>query len=595
MSAHTHYGSQSNDIEKLPSSQLAPTSSDMEKFQAQSLTEFNIEGESYNGQVIEENEKDFIAVQEGYRLHKNLKARHVSMIAIGGALGTGLLIGSGSALSSSGPASLFIGYTFIGLVVYMVMCCLGELATYIPLAEGFAGYASRYCDDALGFAVGYCYLFKYFIITPNQITAGALVIQYWISREKVNPGVWIVCFMVLITLINVVGVKFFGEFEFWLSCLKVLIVLGLIILLFILMLGGGPTHDRTGFRYWQDPGAFKPYSGISNISTAKFVAFINVLVTAVFAYSGTELVGITVAEAENPRRNVPKAIRLTFYRILVFYICSVLLLGMCVPYNDPLLISATKAKTSANASPFVVAIKNAHIHGLDHLINACILIFIISAANSDLYIGSRTLYGLAANGKAPRFFAKTNRWGVPYNALICCLCFCCLAFMSVAQSSADIFNYFVNVVSIFGLLTWISILITHIYFNKALDAQGVDKSTLSYRAPFQPYGTWIALVICIIVAFIKNFTVFINGFKYKTFITGYIGLPVYVIAYFGYKFIKGSKIKDPTEVDLYSLKHFVDQEEEEGKIKDQERREYWANGGHKDASWYYEKCLGWLF
>ncbi len=539
-------------------------------------------------------ESQILAIQEGYRLKKHLKARHVSMIAIGGALGTGLLIGSGSALSASGPAPLFIGYSFIGFLVYIVMCCLGELATYIPLPDGFSGYASRYCDPALGFAVGYCYLFKYLIVTPNQITAGAMVLQYWISRDRVNPGVWITIFIIIIVLINIFGVKIFGEFEFWLSSLKVIIVVALIILLFIIMLGGGPTHDRLGFRFWNEPGAFKPFAGIANESKGKFVSFVNVIVVSVFAFSGTELVGITVAEAENPRRNVPKAIKLTFYRIVLFYICSVLLLGMCVPYNDPLLISASKAKTSANASPFVVAIKNAKIGGLDHVINACILIFIFSAANSDLYIGSRTLYGLACNGKAPKIFAKTNKYGIPFYALGLCTAFCGLAYMSVSSSSQEVFGHFVNVVSIFGLLTWISILITYIGFTRALKAQGVSKSTLAYTAPMQSWAPYLALALCIIVAFIKNFTAFLNGFHYKSFITGYIGLPVYAIAYIGYKIIKKSKIHRPEDVDLYSLKHFVDEEEEQGKIEDAERKER-LKYGKKDATWFYEKFVGWLF
>ncbi|CDR43979.1 CYFA0S13e01112g1_1 [Cyberlindnera fabianii] len=549
--------------------------------------------EQYN--IQDAPETDLLAVQEGYRLKKNLKARHISMIAIGGALGTGLLIGSGSALSSAGPASLFIGYSFIGFLVYIVMCCLGELATFIPLPDGFAGYANRYADPAIGFAVGYCYLFKYLIVTPNQITAGALVMQYWVSRDTVNPGVWITIFLIVIVLINIFGVKIFGEFEFWLSCVKVLIVLGLILLLFILMLGGGPTHDRLGFRYWKDPGAFKPYHGIANVSKGKFVSFVNVLVTAVFAYSGTELVGITIAEAENPRRNVPKAIRLTFYRICIFYILSVFLLGLCVPYNDPLLISATKASTSANASPFVVAIKNAQIDGLDHVINACILVFIFSAANSDLYIGSRTLYGLACNGNAPSIFAKTSKYGIPYYALTVCAAFCCLAYMSVSSSSATVFGYFVNVVSIFGLLTWISILITHICFKRALKAQGVDRSSLAYSAPLQPWGTWLSLCLCILVAIIKNFTVFINGFNYKTFITGYIGIPVYIICYVGYKVVHKTKMRNPYEVDLVTLKAPIDLEEEEGKIKDQERRERLAASNKKDGEWFYEKFVSWLF
>jgi amino acid transporter len=394
--------------------------------------------------------------------------------------------------------------------------------------------------------------------------------------------------------VNIFGVKIFGEFEFWLSCLKVIIVLGLIILLFVIMLGGGPTHDRLGFRYWKDPGAFKAYSGIANESKGKFVAFVNVLVTAVFAYSGTELVGITVAEAENPRRNVPRAIKLTFYRILVFYICSVFLLGLCVPYNDPLLISATKASTSANASPFVVAIKNAQIGKLDHVINAAILIFIFSAANSDLYIASRTLYGLAVNGNAPRLFAKTNKYGIPHFALALSTAFCGLAYMSVSSNSSTVFGYFVNCVSIFGLLTWISIIITYIYFIRALEAQNVPRKSLTYYAPFHPYGPYIALFMCILVAFIKNFTVFINGFNYKTFITGYIGIPVYVISYFGYKIMYKSKIRKPEEVDLISLKHFVDDEEERGRIAAIEKKER-VKAGHKDGEWFYEKFIGWLF
>ncbi|CCH41145.1 Dicarboxylic amino acid permease [Wickerhamomyces ciferrii] len=538
--------------------------------------------------------KDEVGIKEGNRLKKHLQARHISMIAIGGAIGTGLLIGSGSALSSSGPAPLFIGYTFVGLIVYQVMCCLGEIATYIPSPSGFNGYAERYVDPALGFAVGWCYLIKYLIGTPNQITAGALVIQYWIKRDTVNPGVWITIITILILLVNIFGVKIFGEFEFWLSSIKIFILLGLLILMFIIMLGGGPTHDRLGFRYWNEPGAFKTFKGIGGEDKAKFVSFVNVLVTAVFAYSGTELIGVTVAEASNPRKSVPKAIRLTFYRIVVFYIIGVILLGMCVPYNDPLLIDASKASTSANASPFVVAIKNASIGKLDHVINACLLIFIFSAANSDLYIASRTLYGLACNGNAPKIFAKTSKYGIPFYSLGICTIFCFLGFMSISESSQQVFGYLVNVSSVFGLLTWMSILITHIGFSKALKAQGISKSSLAYSAPFHPYGTYIALFWCIVVMFIKNFTAFINGFNYKSFITGYIGIPVYLIAYLGYKFMKRTKIHRPEQVDLYTLKNIIDEEEEAGKIEEAERQER-LKSGKKDKDWFYDKFVAWLF
>ena len=531
---------------------------------------------------------------EGTRLKKDLKARHTSMIALGGSLGTGLLIGTGTSLVTAGPASMVISYGFVGILVFFVMSCLGEMASYIPL-DGFTSYATRYCDPALGFAVGYSYLFKYFILPPNQLTAAALVMQYWVDRDTVNPGVWITIFLILIIIINSFGVKLFGEFEFWLSSFKVLVMLGLIILMFVIMLGGGPNHDRLGFRYWKTPGAFKEYSETINGDKGRFVSFCACFVYALFCYLGIELTGIVAAEAENPRKNIPKAVKLTMYRLIIFYLISIFLLGMCVASNDPRLISAKSKSTSAAASPFVVAIINSGINVLPHIFNACVLMFVFSACNSDLYVASRSLYSLAIDNKAPRILAKTNRWGIPYNAMGVSVLFCLLAYMSVSAGSAKIFNYFVNVVSIFGVLSWICILITYICFDRAVRAQGVDKSTFAYVAPFQPYGAWFALFFCCLLALIKNFTVFLgHEFDYKTFITGYIGLPVFFISFFGYKFYYKTKFVKPEEADLYTFKAAVDQEEEDGKIKDAETAERIKVNG-KNWEWFYEKYLGKVF
>ncbi|KAH3668179.1 hypothetical protein OGAPHI_001933 [Ogataea philodendri] len=534
-----------------------------------------------------------IALEDGHKLKKDLKPRHITMIAIGGALGTGLLIGTSSALAGAGPGGVLISYSLVGLVVYFVMCALGEMASFIPLPEGFAGYAKRYCDEALGFAVGISYLCKYLIVTPNQMVAGSLVMQYWVSPERVNPGVWIAILLVVVVIINYFGVKFFGEFEFWLSSLKILTVLGLIILLLCIMLGGSPTHDRIGFRFWHHPGAFAAHAHIENQATAKFAGFWSVMVTAVFAYLGTELVGITFGEARNPRYTIKKAIRLTFYRILVFYVCSVFLLGCCVAYNDPKLLAAKKASTSATASPFVVAINNADIRGLPHLINACVLIFIFSATNSDLYIATRNVYALAANGMFPRFFSRTNKNGVPIYALMFASAFCLLAFMVCSSSSSKVFNYFVNVVSIFGLLTWISILVTYLYFTRAVKAQGYDRKKFVYYAPLQPYGTWFALFFCCLIAITKSFDVFIAGFDYKTFITSYIGIPVFLISLFGYKIIMRTKTVKPEEADLVTYKDVIDAETEEYELL--EEKKVAARNGKKDLGWLYDHSVGYLF
>lgn len=174
------------------------------------------------------------------------------------------------------------------------------------------------------------------------------------------------------------------------------------------------------------------------------------MVTAVYAFSGTELVGVTVGEAKHPRLSMPKAIRLTFYRILFFYILAVFLLGMVVPYNSKALVFASGAKTSAAASPFVVAIKLANIKGLDHVINGCLIVFVFSAANSDLYISTRTLYSIAVQGNAPRVFSRTTKHGVPFVALALTTSFCALAYLSVSSSGAVVFVYLTNVVTIFG-------------------------------------------------------------------------------------------------------------------------------------------------
>ncbi|KAH7139713.1 amino acid permease [Dactylonectria estremocensis] len=536
-----------------------------------------------------------LETSEDTKLQRGLQARHITMIAIGGAIGTGLVIGTGKALAQAGPGSVFISYTIIGFVVFLVMAALGEMAAWLPMSAGFTGYASRFCDPSLGFALGWCYWFKYIIVTPNQLTAAALVIQYWVDREKVNPGVFIAIFLVVIICINYFGVRFFGEFEFWLSSFKVITIVGIILFSLILALGGGPDHDRKGFRYWKEPGAFKPY--INEGSSGKFLGFWSCMVTATFAYLGTELVGVTVAEAQNPRKTIPRAIKLTFYRILFFYCLSVLLVGMIVPYNsDKLAFATTEAKTGASASPFVVAAEVAGVKVIPNILNACILIFVFSASNSDLYIASRTLYGLASDGNAPAIFKRTDSRGVPVYALGFSAIFGCLAFMNVSDDSTKVFGYFVNLTTIFGLMTWISILVTHIYWCKARQAQEIKNEVLPYVAPLGIYGSYVALAICILVALTKNYDVFVGGdfgtSKYKTFITGYIGIPIYLCLIFGHKFVTKSRGYKPHEVDFFTGKDIIDNEENEFLAWQAAKRE--AEGPNR-GSWFYNTFVSWLF
>ncbi|KXJ94257.1 amino acid permease [Microdochium bolleyi] len=519
-------------------------------------------------------------------LHRGLKARHITMIAIGGAIGTGLIIGTGKALAQAGPGSILISYSIIGFIVFLVMAALGEMAAWLPMSAGFTGYASRFCDPSLGFALGWTYWCKYIIVTPNQLTAAALVIQYWVPRDKVNPGVFITIFLLLILFINYFGIRFFGEFEFWLSSFKVIVIVG-VILFCLLVATGAVDGQPRGFTYWNNPGAFVEYK-VSG-PAGKFAGLWSTMVTATFAYLGTELVGVTVGEAQNPRKTVPRAIKLTFYRIVFFYVISIFLLGMCVPYNSPLLAFALKAQTGASASPFVVASQLAGVKYLDHILNACILVFVFSAANSDLYIASRTLYGLASDGAAPAIFRKTDKKGLPIYALGASSLFALLAYLNVTDDSKAVFGYFVNLTTIFGILSWISILTTHIWFVRGRRAQGLTNADMPYTAPLGIYGSYGALFACVVVALTKNYDVFFD-FKanYVTFITAYIGIPVYLILIFGHKFWTKSKGVKPHEMDFYTGKDVIDREEAEFLAAKEAKAEKNVGGS------FYKRWVSWL-
>lgn len=329
-------------------------------------------------------------------------------------------------------------------------------------------------------------------------------------------------------------------------------------------------------------------------ATGNFLAIWSTFVTATFAYLGTELVGVTVGEAQNPRKTIPRAIRLTFFRILIFYCLSVFLLGMILPYNSDDLVYATKQSTGANASPFVAAIRLSGIRHLPGILNACILLFVFSASNSDLYIASRTIYGLALEGKAPKFLARTDKRGVPIYALALSASFGLLAFMNVSTSSKQVFLYFVNLTTIFGILTWISILVTHIYFVNARRAQGVTDAQMPYTAPLGKNGSIGALFMCCLIAIFKNFDVF-SPWNPKNFVTGYLGIPLYLIMIFGYKLLMKNPGIKPEDVDLFSGKDKIDREEAEFLRMKAAKKAARAGQPKGKGQWFYKTFISWLF
>ncbi|KAF8319959.1 putative general amino acid permease [Clavulina sp. PMI_390] len=483
------------------------------------------------------------------RLVRQLKSRHIAMISIGGVIGTGLFLGSGGALANGGPVGLWLGYIIMGSITYAVMVSLGEMVSYLPIPGGHIKLAERFVNPALSLTMGWNYWYNWIIILPAELSAAAVLINYWVSPTRVNNAAWIsICIVVVIT-INMFGARAYGECEFWFASIKVITITGLIILGIILDLGGGPDHDRLGFRFWKHPGPFVQFDGIPG-ATGRFAGWWAVMTQAAFSFIGTEIVAIAAGEAKNPRRNIPRAIKKVYIRILLFYILGTFIIGILVPSNNPDL----GAQSNAFSSPFVIAIRRAGIKGLPSVINAALLTSAWSAASSDLYTSSRALYGLAISHNAPQIFARTTRSGLPYVSIIFSSLFCALAYMGVKSGSNKVFGWFANMTSIAGLMTWFGIGVTYIRFHAGLKAQGIDRNTLPFKSPLQPFLSWYVVVSTLVICFFSGFSVFIKGhWDHATFVTNYLPFALFPLMYiFGRYFMYRTPAVRPHEMDFVS-------------------------------------------
>jgi len=496
----------------------------------------------YNSGSDAESNADF---EGNVPLQRELKNRHIAMISIGGVIGTGLFLGTAGSLHNGGPVGLLLGYITMGTVCYAVMISLGEMIAYLPLPGGHIKLAERFVDPAFSFTLGWNYWYNWTFILPAELSAAGILINFW--NKTVNNSAWITICLVVVVTINMFGAGIYGEAEFIFASIKVITITGLIILGIVLDLGGGPNHDRLGFRYWKKPGPFANYNGITG-NKGHFLGWWAVLSQAAFSFIGTEIVAIAAGEAKNPRRNLPKAIRRVYIRILLFYIGGTFVIGLLVPSNNPDL---NLAVSNAAKSPFVIAIRQAGIKGLPSVINAALLTSAWSAASSDLYTSSRALYGLAAVGNAPGIFLKTSKSGLPYVAILFSSLFAFLAYMGTTAGAGKVFIWFQNMTAVAGLMTWFGICVTYVRFHKGFIAQGYDRSKLPYTSMFQPYAAWYGLCSCLILCIFSGWSVFLKGnWDHSTFITNYLPLILFPILYIGAKFWKKAPVVKAQDMDF---------------------------------------------
>lgn len=488
-------------------------------------------------------------------LERKLKSRHVQFMALSGAIGTGLFIGSGQVLSLAGPLSAFLAYLITAFNVYCVVHSLGEMATYLPLPGAVPIYAARYVDEALGFAISWNYWWQIAIGVPIEVTVSVVIVDYW--PNDVPTAALITLFLFAMVAVNCFPVRIYGEAEFVFGAIKLTTIVGLILLMLIITVGGSPSGERIGFRYWQDPGPMNEYLVPGTLG--RFLAFWKVFIQATFSYGGSEMVVIASGETENPRRNIPKAIRRVFWRIALFYVLGIFLVTLCVSSKDSRLLNAiTTSAPGAASSPFVIAIENGGIAVLPSIINAVILTSAWSAGNSFFYASTRVLYSAALDGKAPKFFAF-ERWGVPYACVAATTLLSLLAYLNVSNSGENVFFWFSSLSAVSTLIVWSSVCFTYLRFYYGLRHNGISRDSLPYKAPLQPFLAYFAFGFCVVVAFFNGFDAFFWGhFSAKTFVPPYIDVPIFLGLFLGYKIVKKTKMVPLGEMDLWSGKAEVD-------------------------------------
>ena len=418
--------------------------------------------------------------QQGDTLKRGLKNRHIQLIALGGAVGTGLFLGIAQTIKMAGP-SVLLGYAIGGFIAFMIMRQLGEMIVDEPVAGSFSHFAYKYWSSFAGFASGWNYWVLYVLVAMAELTAVGQYIQVWYPQFPSWAAAAI--FFVLINTINLTSVKIFGEMEFWLAIVKVIAVVAMIVFGCWLLFSGHGGPDAAVSNIWAI-GGFFPH-GVSGLVMAMAIIM--------FSFGGLELVGITAAEADKPEKSIPQATNQVIWRILIFYVGSIIVLLSLYPWT----------KVTANSSPFVMIFHDLGESLAANVLNLVFLTAALSVYNSCVYSNSRMLYGLARQGNGPKALLKVDRRGVPYVAL---------GFSATTTAICVLVNYlmpgealglFMALVVSALVINWAMISYAHLKFRQAKNRQGVQTR---FKALFYPVGNWVCLLFMVGILVIMAMT-----------------------------------------------------------------------------------------
>ncbi|MCE5284268.1 MAG: amino acid permease [Pelosinus sp.] len=437
-------------------------------------------------------------------VQRGLKNRHIQMIALGGAIGTGLFYGSASVVKMAGPA-ITLSYMLGGIIIFFIMRALGEMAVEHPVSGSFSQYAYQYWGELPGFIAGWNYWFNYVVVGMAELSVVGTYINYWLP----DIPTWVsalVC-LVFVTLINMINVKAYGEMEFWFSIIKVTAIIGMIVFgLAVIVFGVGNGGVPVGISNLWTHGGFMP-NGINSMLMS--------LVLVMFSFGGVELVGITAGEAEHPEKSIPAAINQVVWRILLFYIGAMTVILAIFPWDA----------IETTGSPFVQIFTYVGIPAAANLLNFVVLTAALSAYNSALYSNGRMLYGLAVQGNAPKFLGKLNQAGIPINAVLVSTGITLFTVLLSYLNPEKVFLYFMALATISIIINWAFIVFVQLKFRK--HKEQTNKAVI-FKMPLYPLANYISLAFLAVIVMIMAL---MPDMRYSLYVA-----PIWLLClYIGYK------------------------------------------------------------
>lgn len=511
------------------------------------------------------------------RRGKQLRMSHMAVIALSSGLGTGLLVGSASKLRMGGPLSVLIAYAVVGIMCICTMCSVGELAVaYTELEVGFTEWYRRFIDDSVAFALGWNYYLLWVTAISLELVTAAMTIKFW--NTSINSDVFVAIFFVAICAINAFGVRGYGDAEFVMNSIKLAMLTGFFIMGLCVDLGAS-SLGYIGGKYWRDPGAFTSFKGL-----------VKAFATASFSMGGTEFLALSVSELRRPRAALVMAIRLVFLRVVFFYVGTLLIVSLLVPYDSPRLMGSGQLATSA--SPYVLA---ADIHGVKvvpHIVNAVILNSVLSVATAAMYSLSRLLRSLAQQGLAPKWLDYVDRHGRPLRAWVISILAAAFAFIASYGHQDVVFNWLLSIAALSVVFVWPSLCICHLRWRATLRHHNVPLSSLGFVSYTGIWGSWYSIIVNILILAGQFWVALFPAGKadVSNFFQNYACVPFTLVCYVGHKTYTRLWKKfylRVEEIDIFTGQTVYDKE-----LLALEKQE--KEKGRRESSWWKRPAL-WLF